>query len=167
MPVTDHIEVQENDIRQRLIDKINDSNIDIEVLPDALDAWRRPFEKGRISVTYDMSKYGKVDEIGLIKQEDVMHFCLFIQCRTRQGEYGLYDLFNRSKKAVIGYAPTHCSKIYGISFEHVERAQDVWVYEFKIACNNILVENFDTDDGNFAPSFNSITFTNETDPENS
>lgn len=167
MAVIGHIELQEKEIADRIAFKINDpTNIDVEVLPDGLDAYRRPFKKGRISVSFDMSKYGDVDDLSFIKQDDTMHFCIILQCRKRRDTYGLYDLFNKAKLSIIGFRPTNCAKIYGVSFDFVDRQEDVWLYEFKIACKNMMVEDYNDDVLNLAPEFNSINFENTQDPEN-
>jgi len=160
MPVIQHIEIQENDIVNKLNTGLADPNVEVEVLPETEDAFQRPYQKGRISVCYNMSKFGEVSTLSLIRQEDAMEFHIIIQARKLRDTHGIFDLFNKVKKIIIGFTPTHCGRIYAKSFDFEERFKDVWVYSFKVCCKNLLVENYDTDSDQLAPELNSVTFNN-------
>lgn len=160
MPVIEYIETQEQDIAAKITAGLSDSNVEVEVLPETEDAFARPFSKGRISICYNMSKFGDVTTLSLIRQEDIMEFHIIIQSRKLRSTYGIFDLLNKVKKIIIGYTPSDCGRIYAKSFDFEERFKDVWVYSFKVCCKNMLVEYFDTDSEQLAPELNSVTYNN-------
>jgi hypothetical protein len=131
-------ETFENDIKNRLVAKVG-SGITVEVLPEKQSDFATPFDKGKISVCYKMSDFDKPKSTGHTVQQEDMQAELVIQARNLRGVNGVYDIFNKARLAVVGFMPTHCGRVYGVSFKFEERTDAVWTYVFTIAARSEMV----------------------------
>lgn len=128
----------ENDIKNRLVAKVG-TGIDVEVLPEKQSDFATPFSKTKVSVCYKMSDYEKPKSTHHVVQQEDMQAELVIQGRNLRGVNGVYDAFNKVRLAIIGFKPTHCGLIYGVSFKFEERTEGIWTYVFTIAARSEMV----------------------------
>lgn len=134
----------ENEIASRIVQKVSPSFI-VEVLPDDNSSYSRPFDKTKISVCYIESQYNKPKSTGYTAQEEGMNFEIVIVSRNRRGVGGLYDAFNQVRKAIIGYVPANCNRIYAVSFMVMKREDGLFYFTFTVGVISQLVMVADID----------------------
>ncbi len=95
----------------KLATEIAAGDIEVELLPDQPNSFKRVVaKKRRVSICYTdtMPDTDKLLSTDRISQEVWNNFSLFMACKTRKGEQGLNDLYDKLLKWVIGLAlPGH------------------------------------------------------------
>lgn len=133
------IEQLEIDIEKQLRAKIG-TGIDVEVMPETEAGFSRPFAKGRLSVCYKQSEFDKPRSTAEISQDEEQTIEVIIQSRTLRKTHGIYDLAERTRKALVGFMPKHCRRIYAVSFKFESRETNLWVYVYTFATRSTIVE---------------------------
>lgn len=143
---------QEDDLVARIIAKINpmnDPKITVVPMPENEKQFKKPFEGVRVTVGYIESKFGsKTDSeefktVHLITQDERVYFDIYIESRLRRGDYGLLPTLDKLRRALIGYKPVGCYKLFAISQDEMIFDEDLWRFSFKIAAYTMLVEQPD------------------------
>ncbi len=133
------IEKLEIDTVKRLKDKVG-NGIDVEVMPETEAAFTRPFSTGRLSVCYKQSDFDKPRSTAEISQDEEQTIEVIIQARTLRKTHGIYDLAERTRKALVGFIPTNCRRMYAVSFKFENRENNLWVYVYTFATKSTIVE---------------------------
>jgi hypothetical protein len=140
-------ETLEDNIIARLNSKIASGTVEIEVMPDVEKDFVRPTTKGRITVCYKESDYNPLLSTGPVIQKETQQIELYLQATKRRGLYGIYDLFNKSRLALVGFTPDNCdTKIQGVKFDFWLRENNMWIYRFLISTTSRLVEDYEKDE---------------------
>lgn len=132
------IEDFETDIVNRLVARIG-TVIDIEKLPEKQSDFSTPFSKAKVSVVYKSSDYDTPKSTSHTAQQENAQAELVIQARNLRGTNGLYDVYDKCRKALIGFIPRNCGRIYAVSFKFEERNEAIWTYIFTIAARSEFV----------------------------
>lgn len=147
-------ELAETDIKTKLATDLG-AGVEVEVLPETLADFKRPFLKSRVEVCYKKSTYQNPRLPHNIVQDEIMQFEIVLTTKLRRGTNGIYTLFQNVCNSIIGFKPTHCRQIYAKSFE-IERFDDnLWYWTFTIECESTLVENFTEEAG---ANLNNLSF---------
>jgi hypothetical protein len=138
----------EQDIIDRLI-PFKTAGIDIQPLPENQAAFKQPFEKAKITVAYKGSKWKYPASTSEMSQDEEVMFEFSIQSRTLRGNIGIYFVKALTIKALVGFAPTDCDKMYckesGMTQASVALDDGVWTYTLIMCCRNVSVEDFEED----------------------
>ena len=133
------IEQTEKDIAKRLESKVG-TGILVEVLPEREADFRRPFEKGRLSVCYKQSEIEKPRSTNEISQDAEYTVEVVIQSRALRGVHGIYDLADRTERALVGFRTKNGRKMYGVSFKFEMKDDNLWAYIYTFAFKSTIVE---------------------------
>jgi hypothetical protein len=124
-------------------------NIEAIPLPENQEQFKRPFEKGKITVAYKGSKWEKPRSTSQITQEETLHFEIVMQSRTLRGSTGLYNIKQIVTQGLVGFQPTGCDRMYAVESGMTgvaDTLQDgVWTYSAVFACTTLSVEDFEED----------------------
>ncbi len=154
-------ETQEGEIRARLATKLGVS-IECEVVPEkTVDFKRSVVLKPIITVAYSGADYPALKSTQEVSQTSEEVFEIVIRAKLLRGTNGVYDLKDKIRKAVVGFSPSSCGKIYLKSFKLENFEENLWMYSFKIACTSLNVEDFSEEEGP-ALTEATATFTNDT-----
>lgn len=129
----------EKDTRDRLVAKVG-TGIQVEVMPERELDFRRPFERGRLSVCYKQSEFDKPLSTNQISQDEEQLIEVVIQARALRGVHGIYDLAERTRKALVGFRPTNSRKMYAMSFKFEMKEENLWIYVYTFATKSTIVE---------------------------
>lgn len=157
-----NLEQIEIDIKNRLTAKLPGA-IEVEILPENEKDYKKPFANCKISVCYGLSEFAKPKSTGYIVQQEDIQVELFIRGRKLRGVNQVWDAKNKALKALIGFMPTDCRRIFGVGFRIESREDGLFSYVLTLAMGSELVEDFDENDEVLQPPVNTITV-NPADP---
>lgn len=142
-------EQAEQDILTRLTPFVTAGAIDMVLIPQNQADFKRPFQKGKITICYKGSKWGDPRSTAQISQEEEVMFQIEIQSRTLRGDRGIYLMKKALNQALIGFAPTDCDRMYakesGMTSVAETLNDGVWTYSLIVACKTISVEDYEED----------------------
>lgn len=137
----------EADILARL-QPLAGADLEVEALPEKLSDFNRPFEKGKITVGYKGSKWDKPRSTAQITQQEELSFEISMQSRTLRGPKGIYAIKYLITKALLGFQPTDCERMYAHESGMTGTATQndgVWTYSAIFCCTALVVEDFEED----------------------
>lgn len=141
-------ELSEASIIERLV-PFKTAGIELQALPEKLSDFQRPFTRGRIIVGYKGSKWAeKIKSAGHSTQDEEVIWEITFQSRFLRGDFGIYTLMSTAIRALVGFAPENCDKMYckeGGMTGVATLEEGVWTYSLLMACSNINVEDFEED----------------------
>lgn len=141
------IEPTENDLKNRIeakeVTAITEGKLEVELLPENETAFKRPTSKGRISICFFKAEFAKSEAIDAIAQACTNRFEIFIMAKAKRGDFGIYDLYDRCRKAIIGYEPAAHKKFFATKMEYWLRESGLWIYRFEVGGECMLVEKPD------------------------
>ena len=90
-------------------------------------------------VHYQGSNYTTSKALGCIVQENSKEFSITIVTRNLRSNNGAYELIDKIKLLMSGYAPNECSKLYPIKDYFISENCGIWQYgiDFKLNTQNI------------------------------
>lgn len=123
--------------------------IDVVQTPQSESEFKRPLLNGRITVVYSNSGYEPPSSTNEIRQLETLQFEIHIQAKSLRGTDGLHDITIRSRKALAGWMPENCSKVWMVSNSFIERDEvlNVFTYMMKVSTTYLFVEDADEEDG--------------------
>jgi hypothetical protein len=147
------------ELEDELKDKISldlGTNIDVEVLPEKIADFRKVYEKPKITVCVNSISFDTPQSVNHVSQHAPVQIEIAIQATKRRGECGIFDLYKKLKKSLLGYIPVNCHRIYFKKFElsDYERNDDIWYYTLQIECKTLIVEDFTEQT---SPLYDSVT----------
>ena len=129
----------EDAISARILTKIGAGYV-VQSLPDNESEYKKPFEKGRVTVAYRKSDFANSVSTDPIAQPETAHLEIVLECRTRRGNAGLFAMQKAVSDAVIGWRPPNWNRVWAKTHEFSERAENTWVYCLTVCCLGMLVE---------------------------
>jgi hypothetical protein len=118
--------------------------LDIEVMPETAGGYKRPIKKkGRISICYLDTDFDKLKSIsGQVIQDEYNKFGLFLVSKSLYGAGGIYDLYAKSRKWLIGFRILNHEKLIAKKAELKMRENDtaLWFMLFEVSGKATLVE---------------------------
>lgn len=159
-------EAIENDIISRLQARIDPTVVDIELLPETESELTRPVSKNRVTVAYRYSDFPQTMQKSLseirstssIVQNEIVCLEVVLRSRKLRGASGLYDLIEKVRKAILGFSPLNCDKIFITKYGFTEFSDSTWMHTLEIGCVSLLVEDNDVPND---PNSTEITVTSE------
>lgn len=125
-----------------IVDRLAAGNdFDISPLPliDAINEARVP-NKPRIYVIYAGSSFDDSNHLGEFGQNETLSFKVYIRCRTRDGELGVFEVAEEAVQRLMKWRPINASeKISITSFQYVQGIQNNWQYELSFSFPRVRV----------------------------
>lgn len=116
-----------------------------EKLPENQADYNRPFVKGKITVAYKKSQFNTPKSTGHTVQEEGMQLEIVLCAKKLRGPDGIYEMFDKTRRALIGWRPSHCGRMYAVSFELETRQDGLFYYIFTVGAVSQLVMEADID----------------------
>jgi hypothetical protein len=147
MPTTFTIDDIENDLKGRLdlklADKISTNKIEVELMPDDLNGFRRPImKKTRISICYLDTDFDRTKSPEVVAQDATNKFGFFISSKNRRGADGVNESIHNVLKYLVGFKPLGHEKMTAVKVELYEREKDtnLWFARVELAAKYMQVE---------------------------
>lgn len=141
----------EDDIVTQILTVITTDVADVLAMPEDDNGFKRPMQKGKVVVAYQLSEYKDTLSTLPIQQPESVEVVITLQSRTLRGTFGIYNLFKLVKQAVLGFTPSDCeAPITGKWFGTPElgtpaRVDEVWTFEYHIKTRTVCLQAMDVD----------------------
>lgn len=112
---------------------------EVEILPETLAAFKKPFEKARVLVGYAGSKFAKPQSVNEISQEETVTVLCYLQARTRAA---LNPLVERLKDLLLGFSPPNGKRMYLVDIDFDKYEENVWHWNVSFAFTKLEVQRF-------------------------
>ncbi len=120
---------------------------DVEVLPDSVDNYKTPVQKGLVTVVFLGEKYDSNQSVGQVSQHTTITFNVSIQARLMRGIKGVYAISELVKKTLIGFAPADCGKLSLGEHDFAGYQNDIWEHSITFKCRSLRTQ----DEADFVP----------------
>lgn len=136
-------EALEHAVIARLRARIAD--VEVEAFPDNPDEYRLNHPLGALLVRYHGSRYGAVDDAGVVIQDRVMAVEVTLVFRSLNGKEGVLAYIEAVRLALLGFKPPAFSKFKALGDEFVDRKGGEWRYAIDFATTTTVVEDAEPD----------------------
>ncbi|HVB79928.1 MAG TPA: Gp37 family protein [Candidatus Binataceae bacterium] len=125
------------------------AGIEIDGFPDDAESWRAVNQIGTVLVRYEGSKYGEIEDVGIVAQSREMKFRLGILARglgwsdaAGTSPQGAYSILSACLSALLGFKIPGCSKIHAADDEFIRRDKQgaIWIYALDLIIPTYVVE---------------------------
>lgn len=122
--------------------------VQVVKLPEREDDMSRPFGTGKVTVAYKASRYGEpgsnsamLRSTDHIVQLETLNLEVAIQSRfLRQPSKGIYNLWDMVRRAIVGFKPADCNRLYAKDFEYFQYEDGLFTYVATLECTRLLVQ---------------------------
>lgn len=134
-----------------------------EKLPENDDEYKRAIKKNIAFVSITGSTSLNKNSTQPTIQERTLQVGIIIHCRSLYGPDGLFSVQDGLEKALIGFRPLHCERLYHVKDERDRELEtNTWMQVFQFECTTKLVQDIaltETTYGNLkSVSYNPSTF---------
>lgn len=105
---------------------------EVRLFPDNPATYRFIHPRGAVLVGYQGSKFGSIEQLGVISQQRVMTLHLTVFGRGLHNDGAALDLLDRLRLAVVGYQPPACLPCHLISEQFLSEDGGAWQYQILI-----------------------------------
>jgi hypothetical protein len=95
-----------------LVARLNELNTptqvcDVELLPNTESQYTRPTpsQRARLTLVFLGSKFGRVEDTGVVRQEETLEYLLICSAHDLYGAGGVYPIAEAAKIKLLGYTP--------------------------------------------------------------
>lgn len=129
-------------ILQAVVGHLQDALGDAEVrlFPDNPATYRFIHPKGAVLVGYQGSRFGSIEQLGMISQQRVMTLHLTVFGRGLHNDGAALDLLDRLRLAVVGFKPPHCLPCHLISEQFLNEDGGAWQYQLLVQAETHQVQ---------------------------
>jgi hypothetical protein len=147
----------ESQIVTRLQPLTNGGGVDVVQLPQVQAEFERPLNAGRVTIAYKSSEFPSIRSTHEIVQDEHLQFEVIVQCRLLRGNAGLHKIVETTKRLLLGFRPTDCSKMYLVKhgFTSHDNEGAIWTYSMIFETKYVLVEDAQEETG---PNLEEILF---------
>ncbi|MDR3133014.1 MAG: Gp37 family protein [Prevotellaceae bacterium] len=128
-----------------LVERLRMDGVYTSVLPyvEALNVVR-PTNKSQLFVIINGGNFEEPSNLGVISQLETVNCEVFIRALKRRGELGIFDLYEKISRRLLGYKLPHAqSAITFNSFGYVAGVQNNWQYALTFSFGHYKVESPD------------------------
>lgn len=149
----------EQEVVARLQDKMP-TGVEVAEFAESDSQLVKPFENAHISVLYKGSRFGEPGQnlrsTAQVSQLETVQLEIIVRSRFLRGQtFSCMNLLKELRKALLGFRPTDCHRMYGVRSELVipssEEPSDIFTYICSFETSTLAVEEFDQNDGDGAP----------------
>lgn len=151
------IEVWEADIITRLGAAGLPEGIEVIPMPETPEEYERKFDKHRVTVAFNAAKWRENEATDLINQVADIDFAIIVQSKFLRGADGVYSIFKKVKKYLVGFAPTGCRKLKSKDFMLYSDEKDLFTFLYFVTCPFYAAEFIEDDEELAAARINRIT----------
>lgn len=146
-------------VRQRLQTALPD--VAVELFPDNPANYRFIHPKGAVLVSYQTSRFKKLEDIGFVVQERqlVLYFTVF--SRSLHGELGGLYLLDALRLALAGFAPVDCTPCHFLDDGFLTENGGAWQHFLRAQTETEQVQAVTDDD---LPAFIRLRLRHSNDP---
>ncbi|MDO5940638.1 Gp37 family protein [Burkholderia cepacia] len=126
---------------QRL--KVKLPQLAVEYFPDKPAEYRLNHPKGALLVSYLGSKFDPTVDVTYIAQPRTVKLSVTVILRQLHGRGGAVDVVDDVRRALIGWRPPDCRKVWAVSDKFLGETAGLWQYAVDLASESMLVEDAD------------------------
>ena len=105
---------------------------EVRLFPDNPATYRFIHPRGAVLVGYQGSKFGSIEQLGVISQQRVMTLHLTVFGRGLHNDGAALDLLDRLRLAVVGYQPPACLPCHLMSEQFLSEDGGAWQYQLLV-----------------------------------
>ncbi|MGE1004211.1 Gp37 family protein (plasmid) [Ralstonia syzygii subsp. celebesensis] len=117
----------------------------IEYFPDKPAEYRLNHPRGALLVSYLGSQFDKTADVTYIAQPRTVKLSITVILRQLNGRGGAVDVADDVRRALIGWRPPDCRKVWAVSDKFLGETAGLWQYAVDLATQAMLVEDADVD----------------------
>lgn len=136
------------------------TGLQIQVVAQRQKDYKKAFENPTITVMMRDVFFDKPQDIGQANQYLTATFEIVLQSRwlrSETGKTGIYELYNKSREVLLGFAPAKFDKLFAVDFKFENYEENVFTYCFVVAARCLAVENIQDPNQDF-PRVTQITY---------
>lgn len=127
------------------------SGVSVVRMPENEEDMQRPFASARVTVFYKGSKYHEPNspssimrDTDAIIQNETVIVEIAVQSRfLRATNKGIYDIWEKVRRRIVGYKPADCNRIYARDFDYSAYQDGVFTYVGNVECNRLCVQEIE------------------------
>lgn len=117
----------------------------VEYFPDRPAEYRLNHPKGALLVSYPGSQFGDTVDVTYIAQPRTVKLSVTVLLRQLNGKGGAVDVVDDVRRALVGWRPPDCRKVWAVSEKFLGESAGIWQYAVDVASQAMLVEDADVD----------------------
>ena len=114
-----------------------------EYFPDRPAEYRLNHPKGALLVSYLGSQFGPTVDVTYIAQPRTVKLSVTVILRQLNGKGGAVDVVDAVRRALVGFRPPDCRKVWAVSEKFLGETAGLWQYAVDVATEAVLVEDAD------------------------
>ncbi|ARU23670.1 hypothetical protein RSSE_c3287 [Ralstonia solanacearum] len=115
----------------------------VEYFPDKPADYRLNHPRGALLVSYLGSQFDKTVDVTYIAQPRTVKLSVTVILRQLHGRGGAVDVVDDVRRALIGWKPPDCRKVWAVSDKFLGETAGLWQYAVDLASQSMLVEDAD------------------------
>ncbi|WP_369951985.1 Gp37 family protein [Ralstonia syzygii] len=115
----------------------------VEYFPDKPADYRLNHPRGALLVSYLGSQFDKTVDVTYIAQPRTVKLSVTVILRQLHGRGGAVDVVDDVRRALIGWKPPDCRKVWAVSDKFLGETAGLWQYAVDLATQSMLVEDAD------------------------
>lgn len=119
----------------------------VEYFPDKPTEYRLNHPRGALLVSYLGSQFDKTVDVTYIAQPRTVKLSVTVILRQLNGRGGAVDVVDDVRRALIGWQPPDCRKVWAVSDKFLGETAGLWQYAVDLASQSMLVEDSDVNTG--------------------
>jgi hypothetical protein len=120
----------------------------VVALPEVQADYSRPFTNGKITVAYHSSDFKEHNNsLAFISQYEEIRIIVGVQSRKLRDNGGVYDLMGVLRKALIGFEPPECWRMWAkeAGLNEAKLEDGLWTYYAIFCTKTLAVEDYEED----------------------
>ncbi len=125
--------------------KVKLPQLAVEYFPDRPAEYRLNHPRGALLVSYPGSQFGDTVDVTCIAQPRTVKLSVTVLLRQLNGRGGAVDVVDDVRRALVGWRPPDCRKVWAVSEKFLGESAGIWQYVVDMATESMLVEDDGTD----------------------
>jgi hypothetical protein len=130
-------------IAARLKAKVPD--LTVEFFPERPAEYRLNHPRGALLVSYLGSQFAATRDATFIAQPRTVKFAVTVVLRQLNGRGGAIDVLDEVRRALVGFKPPDCRKVWAVSEKFLGETAGLWQYAVDFASEAMLLEDDEAD----------------------
>lgn len=123
--------------------KVKLPQLAVEYFPDRPAEYRLNHPRGALLVSYLGSQFNTTVDVTYIAQPRTVKLSVTVVLRQLNGKGGAVDAVDAVRRALVGFRPPDCRKVWAVSEKFLGETAGLWQYAVDLASEAMLVEDAD------------------------
>ena len=119
---------------------LRDAEIWVRGLPNRSNEQGKVIGHGVLTLSWEDDETSEPDSMARITQDNVINWIIDGRVfNLKEGSAALFALRDALYSLTVGFRPSSCGPLYARSFSFEERAEQYWRFEYRFACESLIV----------------------------